>query len=92
MEGCPERFAKVAEAMGVDTRGLSDIEAAKQGVEAVAKLCSDVQIPSKVSELGVDVAKYEASLDKMASDALASGSPNNTMKQPTKEDLRNNFV
>lgn len=87
MEGCPERFAKVAEAMGVDTKGLSDLEASKKGVEAVAKLCSDVQIPAKVSELGVDAAKYEESLDKMASDALASGSPNNTMKQPTKEDL-----
>ena len=73
--------------MGVDTTGLTDLEAGKKGVEAIAKLCSDVQIPSKVSELGVDAAKYEESLDKMASDALASGSPNNTMKQPTKEDL-----
>ena len=41
----------------------------------------------ELAEKGVDKDAFFAQLDKMASDALESGSPQNTMRVPSKEDL-----
>ena len=40
-----------------------------------------------MSEYGIDREIYFANIEKMASDALASGSPSNTLRQPSKEDI-----
>ena len=40
-----------------------------------------------MAELGVDKDTFMAELDKMADDALDSGSPQNTMRVPTKEQI-----
>lgn len=45
-----KKYAEVARAMGVDTSGMSDAEAAMAGVEAMSALCKDVNIP-KMREL-----------------------------------------
>lgn len=84
--GTPERFADVAEALGVNISGFSALDAAKQGVLAVQELCHDVEIPS-ITGLGIDADEFMAKADKMASDAIASGSPNNTVRMPTKEQI-----
>jgi alcohol dehydrogenase class IV len=84
--GTPERFADVSKAMGVNTSGLSVLDAAKKGVLAVQELCDDVKIPT-ITGLGIDADEFMAKSDKMASDALASGSPNNTVRTPTKEQI-----
>ena len=84
--GTPERFADVSKAMGVNTSGLSALDAAKKGVLAVQELCDDVEIPT-ITGLGIDADEFMAKADKMASDALASGSPNNTVRKPTKEQI-----
>lgn len=72
----PEKFAKVAEAMGENPCGLSELEAAEKAVEAIKRLCADVCIPG-ISELVKDKAEFEAHLEKMAHDAVVSGSPAN---------------
>jgi choline dehydrogenase len=46
----PERHARIAEALGVDT-GLDPLEAALAGVEELYRLTEDVDIPT-MSELG----------------------------------------
>ena len=84
--GTPERFADVSKAMGVNTGDLSSLDAAKKGVLAVQELCDDVEIPT-ITGLGIDADEFMAKADKMASDALASGSPNNTVRIPTKEQI-----
>jgi len=84
--GTPERFADVSKAMGVNTSGLSALDAAKKGVLAVQELCDDVEIPT-ITGLGIDADAFMAKADKMANDALASGSPNNTVRKPTKEQI-----
>ncbi len=84
--GIPERFAKVAEAMGVNTEGLNDLEAARAGVEEVKGLCKDIEIPT-ITELGVNQSKFMERVEKMATDALASGSPNNTARKPSEEEI-----
>ncbi|SEP17004.1 alcohol dehydrogenase [Halogranum amylolyticum] len=53
LEAVPERYADVAEAMGVDTSDLSTEEAAMESVEAVERLIDQVDLPSSLRELGV---------------------------------------
>lgn len=47
----PERHARIAQALGVDTGGLEPLEAALAGVEALRLLTEDVGIPT-MAELG----------------------------------------
>jgi len=47
----PERYARIAQALGVDTSGMDIDQAAYTGVDALARLTDDVGIPSMV-ELG----------------------------------------
>lgn len=43
--GCPEKYARIALAMGEDTRGLKLEDAAKLAVKAVRELVADLEIP-----------------------------------------------
>jgi choline dehydrogenase len=47
----PERYARIAQGLGVDVHGLSPLEAAVAGVDEVYRLTDDVGIPS-MEELG----------------------------------------
>jgi choline dehydrogenase len=47
----PERYARIAQALGVDTRGMSTLDAAYAGVEEVYRLTEDVEIPA-MEQLG----------------------------------------
>jgi alcohol dehydrogenase len=49
----PQRLAEVAEALGEDTSGLSEREAAYLAVESVAQLNEDLGIPLRLDEIGV---------------------------------------
>jgi alcohol dehydrogenase class IV len=84
--GAPERFAMVAQALGEQVDGLPVMLAARRSVETVRELCADVRIPGVV-ELGYDRERFLALMPKMAADALASGSPNNNPRVPTKEEI-----
>lgn len=82
----PERYARIAEAMGVNTFGLNDLEAAKLSVAAINDLVQDIKIPS-LNELGIEEAKLIEKAPKMAEAAINSGSPGNNPRQVTKEDI-----
>jgi choline dehydrogenase len=47
----PERYARIAQALGADTHGLSPLEAAEVGIEKLYRLTEDVEIPT-MEELG----------------------------------------
>jgi choline dehydrogenase len=47
----PERYARIAQGLGVDVRGVSSLDAALLGVEEVYRLTDDVGIPT-MEELG----------------------------------------
>ena len=51
MPAAPERYARIALALGVDTAGMDIDQAAYAGVEALERLVDDVGIPTMV-ELG----------------------------------------
>lgn len=85
-DGAYERFAilgrKVAGADAAD----DDEAATGKFIDAVSSLCETCGVPT-LSEYGIDKQKFLKAADKMASDAIASGSPANTRKAITKEDI-----
>lgn len=62
----PAKFAKVAEVMGVDTRNMTDVQAAKAACDAIAEMCADTGLPRSLKDAKVDPAKFE----QMAQDCI----------------------
>jgi choline dehydrogenase len=50
--GEPEKYARIAQALGEDVRGLSVWDAAWRAVEAVSRLVKDLEIPT-LAEMGI---------------------------------------
>jgi alcohol dehydrogenase len=50
-----ERYAKVAQAMGYGAQPMSDKQAPELAIKAIEQLCSDLQIPSRLRDAGIDV-------------------------------------
>lgn len=69
------RFARVAEAMGVDCQGRSERELADAACAHVSQLCSDLHIPRKLSEVGVVPHMIPAIVEKAMADASHRRSP-----------------
>lgn len=86
VEGGPSYFADIAKKINLYHKGITDTEASKSLVDEVESLCRDINIPT-LKEYGINKDEFFANIEKMAEDALASGSPANTRKQPTKEDI-----
>ena len=84
--GTPERYARIAQAMGENTDGLTVLEASDVAAEAIARLIEDIEIPT-LPELGVEEEKLDKLAPQMAEDAIASGSPANNPRQATKEEI-----
>jgi alcohol dehydrogenase class IV len=84
--GNPWRYAEIAEAMGEKTKGLTVSAAAAKTVEAVKRLNADLQIPT-LRGLKIDEEKFNVVLEKMAADAIASGSPANNPRRASPEEI-----
>ncbi len=50
----PDKYARVALAMGENVSGLSSMEAGERAVGAIRKLCKDLGIPEKLRDIGVE--------------------------------------
>jgi alcohol dehydrogenase len=68
---CPEKFAKIAEEMGEETKGVGVREAALRGVEAVKRLSREIEMPQRLSDLGIP----QSALPGMADEALKVARP-----------------
>ncbi len=75
VSAAPKRYARIAAEMGE-----------KDIVAALRNLNREVGIPS-LRALGVEEARYEALLEKMAQDAIASGSPANNPRAASVEEI-----
>ncbi|MBI2832020.1 MAG: iron-containing alcohol dehydrogenase [Chloroflexi bacterium] len=84
--GNPVRYAQIARAMGEDTVGKADLEAARLAVKAVEKLAGDVRV-SSLRQLGIDPERLQQLAPRMTEDAIASGSPANNPRQATREEI-----
>jgi choline dehydrogenase len=72
--GEPERFARMAVAFGLDTRGVSTWRAAEMAVEYVHQLTKDVEIPG-MQELGFGEDEIPMLADKAFADPQTIGNP-----------------
>lgn len=86
LDGVYERFADIGRAINVADENDSDKEASEKFLEKLSELCKIVEIPT-LKEYGIDKNEFDKVVDKMAQDAMDSGSPSNTIKEVTKEDL-----
>ena len=86
LDGTYERFADLGRAIGAATEKENDETAAKAFLTAIIELCETLEVPT-LAEYGVDKEAFFEVMDKMAEDAIASGSPRNTRKTTTKEDV-----
>lgn len=86
LDGDHPGFATLGKSIGVATNQEDDKSAAMAFKHAVTKLCIDLEIPT-LKEYGVNETSFMANLDKMAQDALDSGSPANSMREVNKEDI-----
>ncbi len=80
-----KRLAEVAAAMGVDTKGMTDDEAADAAIAAVRKLSEDVNIPKTCKGL------VEEDLDQLAKDALADACYPGNPREATPEQVKDMF-
>lgn len=82
-----ERFGALGQAIHVAKAGEDDQAVSEHFLQAVIDLCEELEIPT-LEAYGIEKEKFFAVIDKMAADAMASGSPSNTRKDLTEEDLR----
>ena len=85
-DGAYDRFADLADAIGVSVDGDDAKSKTRAFISAVDGLCAFCQVPT-LEERGIDKEVFFANIDKMAQDALDSGSPANTRKSLNKDDI-----
>ncbi len=86
LAGAEARYATVARTMGL-CADASDASAAASLVEGLEKLNGRLEVPRIRDFKGATLEVFEATLEKMASDALASGSPANNPVVPTASEI-----
>lgn len=87
LPGAPARYASIARAMGLATGADTDDTAGLALVAGLLDLNRSLGVPRLGDCKGVDRSRFETVVDKMAQDALASGSPANNPVVPTAEDI-----
>ena len=78
-----DKFATLARLAGEKTDGLSVIEQANKGLQAIAKLCSDVGVPSNLKDVGVKPEDFS----KLADVALQHGGMNWNPRMMSRDDI-----
>ncbi len=73
-KGEPEKFARIAMAMGENTRGLTIWQAAEKAVEAVMRLTEDVEIPT-LQALGLKEVEIPRLAEMAYADPQTVGNP-----------------
>lgn len=86
----PKRYARIAVGLGVETSGMSEIEAAEAGVEQVYRLTDDVGIPT-LEELGFSVDEIPMLARIAFEDPQTMGNPREVDVSGYEEIYRNAF-
>lgn len=80
------RYAEAARAMGIAPASEGDQAAAARLVEELGALNRDLDVPTP-RKFGIKAARWESLAGTMADQALASGSPANNPRVPTREEI-----
>ncbi|GHH98957.1 iron-containing alcohol dehydrogenase [Neobacillus kokaensis] len=85
-DACIDRLADIGRIFDQKHKTLSNEEAAEMAVISVKELCRKLNIPN-LKGWGIDQKVFESVLEKMAVDAIDSGSPGNNPRIPTHSEL-----
>jgi alcohol dehydrogenase class IV len=86
--GAPERFAKLARAVGLAGVGDSNTHAAVALLDKLKAITNTLNIPT-LAAYGISQEAFLAAVPQMAREALQSGSPANTLCEVTEADVIN---
>ncbi|MDE6079445.1 MAG: lactaldehyde reductase [Duncaniella sp.] len=70
-----KKYGEIARAMGVDTNGMTDEQAAQAAVDAVRALAIKVGIPQHLSEIGISEKDIPALAEQALADVCTPGNP-----------------
>lgn len=85
-ESTIDKLATIGRMISPTSTTLTDKELADIAINKIKQLCWELNIPN-MKTWGIDEQKFQQVLDKMATDAIASGSPANNPKVPTKQEI-----
>lgn len=85
VSGAYEKFANLGRETGVASDSDSDETAAEKFIDSLQSICDVCEIPA-LEQYGIDRDEYYSKISKMATDAVESGSPANTVKEVTVDD------
>jgi len=78
-----EKYADIAQAMGVNTSGMAIVQSARASIQAVKELCRDIGLPDNLSSVGVN----QDSIPTMAEKAMEDHCHLMNPRICTKEDM-----
>ena len=80
---CPDLFVNMGNALGLDMRGLSGMDAVDKVVDAVKELSISVGIPQTLQEIGIP----ESALEKLAHQAIGDVCTSGNPRKVTEKDI-----
>mgnify|MGYP000256261587 FL=1 len=86
LSGAEQRYAECAKVMGLVSTDADSAECHSALITFLNMLNKELHVPT-MSQFGITKSKYEALLELMADQALASGSPSNNPRVPEKQEL-----
>lgn len=75
LPACPERFAMMARAAGINTDGLSDMKAGEMFIDMIQELKDDLGIATKFGDLGLKEKDLDGLSKFAAADICSEGNP-----------------
>lgn len=87
LPGAYDRFAELGRAIGAAKAEDSDEAAAEKFLKEIENITKVLETPT-LEEYGIDREKFFSVIDKMSFDAMASGSPQNTKRDVSEEDVK----
>ena len=86
LPGAYDRFAELGRITGVATSEDSDREASEKFLAATTRLAEELETPG-LEQFGIEKKAFFEAIEKMAHDAMESGSPQNTRRTITQADI-----
>lgn len=87
LEGAYDRFAVLGRMTGAADDQDNDREASEKFLSALIDLTETLNIPT-IKKLGIEQGAFFDAIEKMSDDAMTSGSPQNTRRAVTKNDIK----
>lgn len=86
LEGAYDRFAELGRAIGAAAAEDSDEAASRKFLDAVVALTEELETPT-LEQFGIEKEAFFQVIEKMAYDAMDSGSPQNTQREISQSDV-----